>query len=401
MKIITVHPNRRLERVLMSLLPGALVIALALLPSWAAGGDVFEDAVTPALKKPAIQTKVEPWEDAEKAEKIAPQPPPKQKPVPSDQKEPWEDTAKEKESSAPPTKAMPSPRPAVKKQQSPDFGEDQKEIERWRQAKLSFTQALDEFNAGRYEKSAQLFERYLAVFPLDAQARKYLAMAQEQARAARLGVIKVTSLPEAEVFIDGQLRGRTPLTVPDVPAGPHRVEARAGKLVQQRNLLVKPRTTYTVEFDLRRIEVSEKPKTWGTAYTHPRIGFKLAVPPGWKVADQLKKHDLRIRSSQGEALIQVNSWTPAQNMTPLKFAEAWEKKVLGPKEALRARLSGRRATINRLPCYIGVYQGPGVRTQICLIRGGKRLYMLLGIFRQKEYAGRLPTFHKGVESFSP
>jgi hypothetical protein len=123
------------------------------------------------------------------------------------------------------------------------------ERERRRAAKLDYTQAMDEFNAGNYEKSAQLIRNYLAVFPGDSQAQAFLARTEKLARAQRHGWLEVESRPQAEVFIDGKLGGKTPLKV-ELSVGPHEVEVRAEKRSQTGHVFIKSRTTHSISFDL-------------------------------------------------------------------------------------------------------------------------------------------------------
>ncbi len=127
----------------------------------------------------------------------------------------------------------------------------------YRQARLDFTQGVDRFNAGDYDQAAELFTRFLRVFPNDGQGRRLLAMAREQQRALRSGSLKVESVPPGRVYLDGRPVGNTPLTLPEVPVGRRRVEVRAGGRSQSKLLDIKGRTATTVSFDLRLRQVPE------------------------------------------------------------------------------------------------------------------------------------------------
>jgi len=124
------------------------------------------------------------------------------------------------------------------------------ERERRRSAKLDYTQAMDQFNAQNYEAAVRLLQNYLAVFPGDDQARAFLAKARSLARSQKHGRLKVTCRPQAEVFIDGQPRGRTPAEL-ELPVGAHEVEVRALGRSQTGHVFVKPRTAHAIQFDLQ------------------------------------------------------------------------------------------------------------------------------------------------------
>ena len=123
------------------------------------------------------------------------------------------------------------------------------ERQRRRQAKLNYTQAIDEFNAGNYEKAVQLIKSYLAVFPADSQAQALLERSRRLARAQRVGWLRVSCDPQAQVLVDGKPVGRTPLKL-ELAVGPHEVEVRAQGLSQSGHVFIKPRTTHGISFDL-------------------------------------------------------------------------------------------------------------------------------------------------------
>lgn len=131
------------------------------------------------------------------------------------------------------------------------------ERQRRRAAKLDYTQAMDEFNAGNYEKSAQLIRNYLAVFPADTEAKAFLAKADKLARAQKHGWLKVTCRPKAEVFIDGEPMGQTPLKT-ELPVGAHEIEVRAQGRSQSSSIYIKPRTSHGIDFDLHGLCMEDK-----------------------------------------------------------------------------------------------------------------------------------------------
>ena len=143
--------------------------------------------------------------------------------------------------------------------EAPWGAEGTAERERRRAAKLDYTQAMDEFNKGNYEKSVQLIRNYLAVFPGDSQAKAFWAKAEKLARAKKHGWLSVKCQPQAEVYIDGKPMGRTPLKV-ELSVGPHDIEVRAQGRSQASSVFIKSRTSHGISFDLHGRWVDEKEK---------------------------------------------------------------------------------------------------------------------------------------------
>lgn len=141
--------------------------------------------------------------------------------------------------------------------EAPWGSEGTAERQRRRAAKLDYTQAMDEFNAGNYEKSSQLIRNYLAVFPADSQARAFLAKAEKLVRAQKHGWLSVSSKPQAEVYVDGKPMGKTSLKV-ELPVGLHEVEVRAQGRSQTGSIFIKPRTSHDISFDLHGRWLDEK-----------------------------------------------------------------------------------------------------------------------------------------------
>lgn len=131
------------------------------------------------------------------------------------------------------------------------------ERQRRRAAKLDYTQAMDEFNAGNYQKSSQLIRNYLAVFPGDAQAQAFLAKTEKLAHSQKHGWLSVKCQPKAEVYIGGKPVGTTPLKV-ELAVGPHEVEVRAKGRSQSGHVFIKPRTSHSISFDLHGRWLEEK-----------------------------------------------------------------------------------------------------------------------------------------------
>ncbi|MBU1156815.1 MAG: hypothetical protein KJ921_13245, partial [Proteobacteria bacterium] len=158
---------------------------LILLLLWVvpAGAEVFEDA--PAVKPPtpavtATQPASGPEGDAAGVPTATSQPPPQAPadirpqsepaaPVTQPATGPWDNTAGGDAATSPssltapvpatpqaPAKVQPPQKPCPSAVSPAAQAAEQAEIERRRQAQLDYTQALDQFNAGRYAKAAEL-----------------------------------------------------------------------------------------------------------------------------------------------------------------------------------------------------------------------------------------------------
>ncbi len=160
----------------------------------------------------------------------------------------------------------------------------QAEIQRRRQARLDYVQGQDEFNAGNYQRAAELFARYLKVFPDDPQARRRLERARSLATRRHLGILEVVSQPTAQVWLDGRPVGHTPLRLPAVAAGEHLLEVRAFGASKRLRLQVRPAATLTVRFTLVGGALNVVSRPWAEVWVDGRpVGHSPLVLEGLTV----------------------------------------------------------------------------------------------------------------------
>lgn len=151
------------------------------------------------------------------------------------------------------------------------FPGDQASQERRRQARLAMVQGVTYFNAQRYQEARDQFRDFLEVFPEDAEGLRYLGLAEQQLALVQGGRLLVNSQPLAQVYLDGAPRGRTPLTLERVPAGPHSVEVRAHGQSQSQQVSLRGRSTVEVSFTLLGGQLSVNCQPWAQVYLDGRL----------------------------------------------------------------------------------------------------------------------------------
>ncbi|MCB2226848.1 MAG: PEGA domain-containing protein [Desulfarculaceae bacterium] len=345
---------------------------------------------------PALAAGEQPWVDAERFQAQQPAPPPAAAPAPAAPAAPQAPAAPP----APPAQAAP---PAAKPAAQPDYA-DQPEIQRRRKARLAYTQALDEFNAGHYRQAARLFQQHLAVFPENGQARKYLAMSRKLQKAQTHGTLKVLSRPKAQVQLDGHLRGETPLTLDELPVGSHFLQVQAGGVRQGRPVEIKPMTTTTVEFDLTPVEIQStaQPRAPAGSRAFAAARASLVPPQGWKPTEDAAKRQVSLWTPDKEAMIQVNLATAAPGMSLESFVAEFEKGAVGrPGGALQHKANGKKGSVAGRPAYQALYQGKDGQATVVFLSVGERVYILSLICPPARQAELEPAFRAVLQSFAP
>ena len=151
-------------------------------------------------------------------------------------------------------------------QRRASFPTDISQNEARRQARLAFVQGVTEFNAQRYDQALEQFHRLLAVFPADQEGQNYLQMTLQQMDLVSGGSLSVNSQPAAEVFLDGQSSGFTPLFLEWVQAGTHHVEVRAYGDSQAKDMVISGRSSAEVSFLLVGADLAVNCQPWAEVY---------------------------------------------------------------------------------------------------------------------------------------
>lgn len=292
------------------------------------------------------------------------------------------------------------PAPAVEPAPEPRF--DQQElIEKRRQARLTFVEGVDLFNAGRFAEAEQRFLAFLAVFPGDNEGERFLGLTQKTLATQRSGGLRVASKQPATVYLDGQRVGETPLALDNLPLGRHLVEVRAGEASQSQEIEIKGRTTTSIEFDLTRFEVPAEPASAGTGtYRHPALGFSLSPPSGWGVVEKPADADLKLTSPGGRGYIQVSSIPSQRQLDPATYAALWEMSFLAAQPGAQRLISQALAPASQAsPAWRAEYAGNGARTVAVFVSRPQRMYVLAGSWPAEDHAGMLAAFEAATASF--
>lgn len=309
-----------------------------------------------------------------------------------------------------PPSAMPAPAPAPAVEPAAEPRFDQQDlIEQRRQARLTFVEGVDLFNAGRYAEAEQRFLAFLAVFPGDNQGEHFLALTRQTLAAQGGGNLRVTCRQPATVFLDGRPVGQTPLALDNLSVGRHQVEVRAGGNSQSQVVEIKGRTTTSIAFDLTRYEVPETPAPAAPAapgaWRHPGLGFSIVPPPGWRVGDKPDDADLRLVPDQGQGFIQVNSTPSDRQLDPATYAELWGRNYQQMVQPGAQRLSSQARSLAGGPAepawqaWQSEFAGDDVRTVVVFVSRPQRMYVLTGAWAAVDHERRLPDFNAAVESF--
>jgi hypothetical protein len=123
------------------------------------------------------------------------------------------------------------------------------------------------------------------------------------------------------------------------------------------------------------------------AYTHPRTGFQLSVPPGWTTNDQVAHADLQMTRAQGEGLIEVTSGPTSVRLDPVSYAAGWESNAVGSGNRLKSKRAGKVLPddVARGPAYAGVYEGDGVLAKVLFLSTPDRFFVMTGVFKSADF----------------
>lgn len=293
----------------------------------------------------------------------------------------------------------PTAEPVLEPTPEPRF-DQQDLIEKRRQARLTFVEGVDLFNAGRYAEAEQRFLAFLAVFPGDPEGSRFLRLTQRTLASLRSGSLRVASRQPATVYLDGRPVGETPLALDNLPLGRHLVEVRAGELSQSQAIEIKGGTTSSIEFDLTRHEVpTEVVPAAGDGYRHPVLGFALLPPPGWRETEKPDQADLRLAPAGGQGYIQIDSVSSERQLDVATYALLWEGSFLAKARPGTRRLTSQARGLAAGPAWQAEYQDDEARTMAVFVSRPQRMYVLTGVWANQDHEAMRNAFAALVESF--
>jgi hypothetical protein len=152
-----------------------------------------------------------------------------------------------------------------------EFLPNKESRQRRRQARLDFVQGVNHFNKNEFSQAAEYFERFLKVFPDDEAGRNYLELARSEAAAADLGTLWLDCRPEAQVYLDGNPAGMTPLEIHPVLSGDHKVSFTAYGVEKAFTLQVRPKakTSFVCTLEGAELSVESDPRAEITLDDNP------------------------------------------------------------------------------------------------------------------------------------
>lgn len=128
-----------------------------------------------------------------------------------------------------------------------------------------------------------------------------------------------------------------------------------------------------------------------------RGSFRVAVPAGWTLRDDLPHADVQMKTALGDGLIEITSGPTSIRLDPVSYASGWESVSLGGGR-LRTKRGGRQITVAGEPGYEGLYEGEGVLARVAFVGSPNRFFVLTGVFPAKEFDRLEPAFDGVLKS---
>jgi hypothetical protein len=137
----------------------------------------------------------------------------------------------------------------------------------------------------------------------------------------------------------------------------------------------------------------------GPVHTSARGAFRVAVPRGWILRDDLPHADIQMKAPAGDGLIEIASGPTSTRLDPISYAAGWESVSLGGAR-LRAKRGGRQTALAGEPAYEGLYEGEGVLARVAFVGSPTRFFVLTGIFPAKDFDRLETAFDEVLKSFA-
>ena len=136
-------------------------------------------------------------------------------------------------------------------------------------------------------------------------------------------------------------------------------------------------------------------------YSHPNLGYAVAVPPGGEVFEREDgSSQISIRSRKGYKItVQAGA---SRHQIPLnRLSAIIEEKYFGQGKPWRQRLDARMTQVAGLSAYEVNYVGPNNRSQVVFIRGRTLDYVFIFLSGPREYLRFIHEFEWVLKNFRP
>jgi len=136
-------------------------------------------------------------------------------------------------------------------------------------------------------------------------------------------------------------------------------------------------------------------------FSHPTLGYTLAVPPDGKVFERNDgSAQVSIRSRKGYK-ITVQAGKTRHQISLTGLSAIIEDKYLGRGKPWRQRLGERATQVAGLSAYAVDYEGSNNRAQVVFVRGRKLDYVFIFLAGLREYPRFIHEFEWVLNNFHP
>jgi len=140
-------------------------------------------------------------------------------------------------------------------------------------------------------------------------------------------------------------------------------------------------------------------KPW--IYTNPKLGYRLAIPPGSRVLERKDdKAQISIRSRNGY-MISVQAGNSRRQVPLEKLPGIIESRYFGQGKPWNHRLEDRMMTVAGFKAYEVNYEGPNNRSQVLFVRGKAYDYVFIFLSGAREYPLYIHEFDWVLKTFVP
>lgn len=141
-------------------------------------------------------------------------------------------------------------------------------------------------------------------------------------------------------------------------------------------------------------------ETRARIYTHPELGYSLAVPAGTRMGERGGRRDLFIQSRRGFAVtLQTGPANPARRLN--EMAGGLESRYLGEGKVWTRKIAGGGIRAAGLAGYNGLYEGGNTRARAVILRGGVNDFVFLFRAAPDNFLELEREFNWMLENFIP